>query len=210
MVMELLGPSLEDVFKTSDRRMSTKSACMICDQMIQRIETVHNQDYIHRDIKPENFLFGLNDKESTVYIIDFGLSKKYRESKTKQHIQYKDKKSLTGTARYASIYAHQGIDQTRRDDLEGIIYVFIYFLKGELPWQGLHLKNKQEKYNKIMSVKMSTSVENLCKGCPTEVAHLLNYCKGLRFEENPNYNYMREQLASVGRKENFNFDLIFE
>mmetsp|Transcript_18105 Transcript_18105/g.18092 ORF Transcript_18105/g.18092 Transcript_18105/m.18092 type:complete len:211 (+) Transcript_18105:239-871(+) len=210
MVMELLGSSLEDAFAANDRRISTKSACMMCDQMLQRIEIVHNQDYIHRDIKPENFLFGLNEKESLIYIIDFGLSKKYRESKTKQHIQYKDKKSLTGTARYASLNAHQGIDQTRRDDLEGIIYVFIYFLKGALPWQGLHIKNKTEKYNKIMNTKMNTSVGELCKGCPTEVVVLLNYCKALRFEENPNYNYMREQIASISRKENFQLDLVFE
>lgn len=208
--MELLGLSLEDTFIAHDRRMSVKSASMICDQMIQRIETVHNQDYIHRDIKPENFLFGLDKKEGFVFIIDFGLSKKFRDSKTKQHIQYKDKKSLTGTARYASISSHMGIDQTRRDDLEAIIYVFIYFLCGSLPWQGIEANNKQEKYNKIMNMKMNTAAEQICKGCPSEAAVLLNYTKNLRFEETPNYAYIREQLASIGRKENFQFDYDFE
>lgn len=133
MVIELLGSSLEDTFASLDRIMSLKSASMLSLQMFQRIETVHNHDYIHRDIKPDNFLVGLGRKESLVYVIDFGLSKKYRDSKTKQHIQYRDNRSLTGTARYASINSHMGIEQSRRDDLEGIIYVLLYFLNGSLP-----------------------------------------------------------------------------
>lgn len=95
---------------------------------------------MHRDIKPENFLMGLGKKSHIVHIIDFGLSKRYRDSKTHQHIQYKENKNLTGTARYASVNAHLGIEQARRDDLESIGYVLVYLVNGSLPWQNLNVQ----------------------------------------------------------------------
>lgn len=107
---------------------------MLADQMISRIEYMQNQNFIHRDMKPDNFLVGLNQKKSTIYMIDFGLSKRYRDPKTNEHIPYRDNKSLTGTARYASVNTHIGIEQARRDDLESIGYILLYFLKGSLPW----------------------------------------------------------------------------
>ncbi|CAG9313415.1 unnamed protein product [Blepharisma stoltei] len=210
MIQELLGKSLEDNFAEIDRRMSLKSATNLCLQMIQRIETVHNHDYIHRDIKPDNFLFGLGKKQSLVYIIDFGLSKKYRDNKTKQHIQYRDNRTLTGTARYASINSHMGIEQSRRDDLEGIIYVYLYFLKGSLPWQGLKGANKQDKYLKIMNMKANTSLDHLFRGCPSELIPLMSYIKGLRFEETPNYDRIKEMIQSIGERNDFAFDNVFE
>ena len=136
-------------------------------QQISRIEYVHSQYFIHRDIKPENFLIGIGDKASTIYLIDFGLAKRYKDPKTLQHIPYRNGKSLTGTARYASTNTHIGIEQSRRDDLEGICYVILYLLRGNLPWQGLTARNKNEKYKKIMESKMSTAVETLCKGLPS-------------------------------------------
>ena len=106
----------------------------------------------------------MGKKSNIIYIIDFGLSKKYRDAKTHQHIPYKENKNLTGTARYASINAHLGIEQSRRDDLEAIGYVLIYFLKGKLPWQGVRANNKQDKYHKIMEKKLATPIEYLCMG----------------------------------------------
>jgi serine/threonine protein kinase len=125
---------------------------------------MHSKNFIHRDIKPDNFLIGTHKNKSQVYIIDFGLAKRFRDAKTGLHIPYIDGKSLTGTARYASINTHLGIEQSRRDDLESTGYILVYFLKGELPWQGLKAKTIKEKYQKIMEKKISTNVENLCKG----------------------------------------------
>ena len=118
-------------------------------------------------MKPDNFLIGKGAKSAIIYIIDFGLAKRYKDPKTNQHIIYKNNKNLTGTARYASINTHMGIEQSRRDDIEGICYVVLYFLRGSLPWQGLTAHNKDDKYKKIMETKMSTSVESLCKGLPS-------------------------------------------
>merc|ERR1719401_1781828 len=136
--------------------------------MINIIEYVHSKNFIHRDIKPDNFLMGLGKNEQQLYIIDFGLAKKYRDPKTQQHIPYREHKNLTGTARYASVNTHLGIEQSRRDDLEAIGYVLMYFIRGSLPWQGLKANAKKEKYDKIMEKKMSTSLEVLCKGYASE------------------------------------------
>lgn len=134
MAIELLGPSLEDLFVYCGRKLSLKTVLLISDQLLARIETFHTKGYIHRDLKPENILIGLEENASTLYLIDFGLAKRWKDPHTNEHIKYKDKKSLTGTARYASANTHLGIEQSRRDDLEGAGYVILYMLKGELPW----------------------------------------------------------------------------
>ena len=131
------------------------------------MEYVHGQSFIHRDIKAENFLIGNGSKSGIIFIIDFGLAKRYKDPKTNHHIMHRTNKSLTGTVRYASINTHMGIEQSRRDDVESMIYVLIYFLKGKLPWQGVLGKNKNEKYKKIMQIKMITPIERLCDECPS-------------------------------------------
>ena len=148
--MDLLGHNLEELMKhNSSKRFSLKSVLMIADQMLTRLNNLHDKDYIHRDLKPENCVIGLEEKENIVYLIDFGLSRKYRDSRTNEHIPYKEGKSILGTVRYISIYTHFGIEQSRRDDIESLGYILVYLAKGILPWQGQKAKTKKEKYKII-------------------------------------------------------------
>jgi len=210
LVLDLLGPSLEDLFNFCSRRFTMKTVLMLADQMIGRIEYVQNKNFIHRDIKPDNFLMGIGRHCNKVYLIDFGLAKKYRENHTKQHIPYREDKNLTGTARYASINAHLGIEQARRDDMESLGYVLMYFNRSSLPWQGLRAATKKQKYEKISEKKMATPIEGLCKGFPAEFAMYLNYCRGLRFEEMPDYMYLRQLFRILFRTLNHQYDYVFD
>lgn len=210
LVMELLGPSLEDLFNFCNRKFSIKTVLLLADQMISRIEYVHCKNFIHRDIKPDNFLMGLGKKGSLVYIIDFGLAKKYRDPRTHQHIPYRENKNLTGTARYASINTHLGIEQSRRDDLESLGYVLMYFNLGSLPWQGLKAATKKQKYERISEKKMSTPIEILCKGFPSEFSTYLNNCRSLRFDDKPDYSYLRQLFRNLFHCQGYVYDYIFD
>ncbi|XP_060063480.1 casein kinase I-like isoform X1 [Ylistrum balloti] len=210
MVMELLGPSLEDLFNFCSRKFSLKTVLLLADQLISRIEYIHSKNFIHRDVKPDNFLMGLGKKGNLVYIIDFGLAKKYRDARTHQHIPYRENKNLTGTARYASINTHLGIEQSRRDDMESLGYVFMYFLRGSLPWQGLKAATKRQKYERISEKKMSTPIEELCKGFPSEFATYLNFCRSLRFDDKPDYSYLRQLFRNLFHRQGFTYDYVFD
>eukprot|EP00826_Nyctotherus_ovalis_P053331 TRINITY_DN690_c0_g1_i7.p1 TRINITY_DN690_c0_g1~~TRINITY_DN690_c0_g1_i7.p1 ORF type:complete len:282 (-),score=37.74 TRINITY_DN690_c0_g1_i7:118-963(-) len=210
MALELLGENLEGVFKVSGKKLSLKCVVLLGMQMIERIEYMHKKGFIHRDIKPNNFLMGMGKKENVVHVIDFGLSKRYRDPSTGNHIAYKSNKKLAGTARYVSVNTHLGVEQSRRDDLEGIIYVMLCFLRGSLPWQGLPAKNKYEKYRKIFNVKSTVSPEVLCKGLPIQMKRLLCCCRELKFEETPNYEAMKKALRDIAAKDKFTFDNVFD
>ncbi|XVE70624.1 hypothetical protein DITRI_Ditri10aG0086200 [Diplodiscus trichospermus] len=168
LVMDLLGPSLEDLFNFCSRKLSLKSVLMLADQMINRVEFVHSKSFLHRDLKPDNFLMGLGRRANQVYIIDFGLAKKYRDSSTHQHIPY------------------------------------------SLPWQGLKAGTKKQKYEKISEKKVSTSIEALCRGYPTEFASYFHYCRSLRFDDKPDYAYLKRIFRDLFIREGFQFDYVFD
>ncbi|CAA2993384.1 casein kinase 1 3 [Olea europaea subsp. europaea] len=210
LVLDLLGPSLEDLFVYCRRKFSLKTVLMLADQMITRIEFVHAKGFLHRDIKPDNFLMGLGRKSNQVYIIDFGLAKRYRDSITNRHIPYRENKNLTGTARYASCNTHLGIEQSRRDDLESLGYVLLYFLRGSLPWQGLKAATKKQKYDKICEKKLSTPIEMLCKSHPVEFASYFHYCHSLTFDQRPDYGFLKRLFRELFTREGYEFDYIFD
>ena len=178
MIMEKLGLSLEDLHSECRRFFDLKTCLMLAIQLIKIIQKVHEERIIHRDIKPDNFLIGSGDKSDSVYVIDFGLAKMYKNVEG-AHIPFKEGKNLTGTARYASINTHKGIEQSRRDDLESIGHVILYLLKGSLPWQGLPGRSKNEKYAAIKKKKIETDLNLLCKGIPSEFKEFMEYCRAL-------------------------------
>ena len=210
LVMELLGKSLEDMFQSQQKKFTLKTVCMVGIQMLDRLEFVHSKNIIHRDIKPDNFVLGLDNKNHIIYLLDFGLSKKFRSSRTHQHIKFSVNKKLTGTARYASINALKGCEQSRRDDLEAIGYVLMYFLRGSLPWQGLHVNKGEDRYKKILIKKKGTSPEELCKGFPKEFADYIHYTRNLEFEADPDYKYLRGLLTTVLENQKAQYDFYYD
>ncbi|CAN8247888.1 unnamed protein product [Cochlearia groenlandica] len=178
MVIDLLGPSLEDLFNYCDRKFSLKTVLMLADQL--------------------------------VYAIDFGLGKKYRDLQTHRHIPYRENKNLTGTARYASVNTHLGVEQSRRDDLESLGYVLMYFIKGSLPWQGLKAGTKKQKYDRISEKKVSTPIEVLCKNHPSEFVQYFRYCRSLRFDDKPDYSYLKRLFRDLFIREGYRFNYEFD
>ena len=210
LVMQLLGKSLEELFNKR-KKFSIKTTSMLAYQMITVLHYIHDRHIIHRDIKPDNFVMGLNKQNGILYLLDFGLAKKYRSSKTLEQYPYIKKKKLTGTARYASIHALEEMEQSRRDDLESVGYVLMYFLRGELPWQGLKIKSKEDRYKKILDKKKETTSEQLCKDFPDEFREFMEYSRRLEYTEEPKYEKFKNNFYNlVTNKMGESFDYVYD
>jgi serine/threonine protein kinase len=198
LVMELLGPSLQRLLETkrSRRGLDLEYVIKLAPKMLHRIEYVHSMGFLHRDIKPDNFLVGPDDALS-VYLIDFGLAKRYLHEDTGEHIPYLEGKHLTGTARYASINVHLGCEQSRRDDCEALAYVLIYLCKGSLPWQGEHSPDRHVRNRAIGQRKQAISPTALCNNLPAAFEKLLVYTRKLKFKDEPDYAYMRSLFSEA-------------
>ncbi|CCW62336.1 unnamed protein product [Phytomonas sp. EM1] len=206
LVMDLLGPSLETLFTSCSRQFSLKTTLMLADEMIGQLEYVHGRGVIHRDVKPDNFLMGLGKQNHHVFLIDYGLSRKYYNTRNRAHMDYSEGNPMMGTLRYCSVNTHLGIKQVRRDDLEALGYILVYFMKGSLPWQGLQNPNCKI----IAQHKMSTTVDVLCEGLPTEFISYINYTRALKFKETPNYAYLRNLFRWLFSQLRYSNDYVYD
>ena len=209
MAMQLLGLSLEKRFEENRKKLSLKTVLMIAEQSISLLETLHKRGMIHRDIKPENFCFGGEDSPNQLYLIDFGLAKPYLDSNGAHHpVTYGH--SLTGTARYASVRALQGVEQSRRDDLESLAYSLIYLLKGSLPWQGLREQDQRMRMQKILELKCSITPAQLCAGLPQAFTSFVQSVKRLGYDEEPKYAEYRSIFRDLFIIEGFTYDYVYD
>ena len=210
LIMELLGQSLEQLLLLQNNKFSIKTACMLGIQMVDRIEYIHYKKIIHRDLKPANCAMGLESKSHILYIIDFGLSTKYWNTKHNCHIPFKKAITFVGNARFCSVNASRRFQVSRRDDLESIGYLIIFLIKGALPWSVIKASNYNDLFKKICEKKTITSVKELCNDLPSELGTFISYTRNLEFTEAPDYNYLRYLLKNILKKSGFTIDFNYD
>ena len=208
LVQTLLGKSLEKIWRENNCKLNIKDICMIAIQTLERIEYVHSKFYLHRDIKPANFLIG-NPDDYQIYLIDFGIAKKYRSSRTGKHIKNNKINKLFGTSLFMSMNVVNGNEQSRKDDLESLGYMYIFLATGELPWSRIKATTIDDMIDKIIDIKEKTSIEEICKNMPNEMVLYLEYVRNLTFNQNPDYDYLRYLFLTILAKNGLNNDNLF-
>ena len=207
LIETLLDKSLKDIFIEQKKPCNLIDLCLIAIQSIERLEFIHYKNLIYRDVKPENIMIGLKDP-NIIYIIDFGLCQKYRSSKTGKHIQFKETKKFNGTLIYASSYVLQGKESSRRDDLISLAYTLIFLYKRNLPWESNWDKLNKIKYLHIINSKETFDFGQLLVNLPKEMIDFLKYTQNLRFEQDPDYAYMKGCFQNILAKMNLNMNKI--
>lgn len=211
MVIDLLGPSLQDLFVYCDHKFTVKTTLMLVDQMLSILEFFHKKQYLHRDIKPDNFLMGIGDNANKVYIIDLGLTKKItRQRFSVGQLGCQLVHPMVGTVRYAGIHAHLGHEEGPRDDLESLAYVWAFFLRGSLPWQGVAARNRDEKFAQIRDMKKQMRSAELFEGFPKEFERYLDYVRGMRKDELPKYERVRDVFKKLAMQSGITYDFEFD
>ncbi|KAK2715166.1 hypothetical protein QYM36_009971 [Artemia franciscana] len=208
LVMNILGPSLEELFTSCSRKFKLKTVLILADQMLKRLEYVHSKFFIHGNIHPSSFSMGIKDYTDVkkVFLTSFSYTRKYSTSNKPVRCN----KHKIGNLKYASLNAHAGLEQSRRDDLESLGYMLVHFAKGDLPWQNLKAISKLDLLDKIYRSKKATSISTLCETLPTEFGLYLNYCRNLEFGETPNYSYLVDIFRNLADKLNIEYDFVFD
>ena len=208
LVQTLLGKSINSIFLHDNNKFSMKDCCMIGIQILDRLEYIHSKFIIHRDVKPDNFLIG-NPDINNIYIIDFGLAKKFMSSRTGKHAKFCINKKWSGTSRFASANSLRGVVQSRRDDLESLCYLLLYLMKGSLPWDNVYGKNENEEILLIYKIKKFMKPELLFMNLPKQTIEFFKYCKKLEYEQKPDYSYLKNLLIDILKYSNEKNDLNF-
>lgn len=203
MVVELLGLDLLHFYKRF-RRFSLKTVCKIAFQLIKILYKIHEKGVVHRDLKPENITIGLEKASNILYLIDFGISKQYLANG--KHIAYQEGRPFIGTIRFASIAAHKGVELSRKDDLESLGYLLVFFLKGKLPWQTAQKMTQRDRKKMVANLKEKTKVEELCHKLPETFTIYLKYVKNLSFKEIPNYGFLKDLFSKLAEEKHFDLE----
>ncbi|KAH9404063.1 Casein kinase I isoform gamma-2 [Tyrophagus putrescentiae] len=205
LIMQQLGHSLDTLFELCQNQFSLKTILYIAIELITIFEAVHRRGIVYRDVTPKNFLIGLGERgQKHLYLVDFAFSKFYLDPATGQHIVDRvDHTIKVGTIRYMSLNVHRGHEHSRRDDMESLGYVFMYFLKqGKLPWSKLKGRSS-EKERMIYNRKCDTTIEQLCQNYPESFAFFFRQVKCLSFTAEPDYQTLQQRFVNLFKRENF-------
>ncbi|VDM96909.1 unnamed protein product [Thelazia callipaeda] len=213
LVMSLMGPALEELFIYCGRKFSLKTILLLADQMLDRLQTIHDAGYVHGNLTPDSFVMGVNENCCKVYLINMKYASKFLKirGQSRKHIPYMEQMEFYGSHTFASINRHLGTVASRRDDLESFMYIMLYFLRGKLPWQ---IHEDSGRYKDVLEMKLSISLEVLCRGLPAEFVMAMSYCRSMKFAEIPDYIFLRRLFRNLFKvnayKEDWKFDWMLQ